>query len=87
MKKKRFYYVVASFMRKDVKNTQTKVDFTIMNDNDPTLFPLMEAVYAIKKGYADIADINTIQFDSLLEISEKDYEAYNKFKGLNKVEL
>lgn len=29
--KKRYFYVVASFMRKDIANTWRKIDFTIMN--------------------------------------------------------
>ena len=42
--KKRYFYVVASFMRKDIANTWRKVDFTIMKDDGSALFPLMEAI-------------------------------------------
>ena len=77
--KKRYFYVVASFMRKDVANIiWRKVDFTIMKDDGSALFPLMEAFKAINEGYSEIADPATIQFDSCIEISKEDYEAFNK---------
>lgn len=83
--KKRFFYVVASFMRKDVANTWRKVDFTIMKDDGSALFPLMEAIKAINEGYSEIADPATIQFDSCIEISKEDFEAFNKLNNLVKV--
>ena len=83
--KKRYFYVVASFMRKDVANAWRKVDFTIMKDDGSALFPLMEAFKAINEGYSEIADPATIQFDNYLEISKEDYEAYNKLNNLVKV--
>lgn len=75
--KKRYFYVVASFMRKDIA-TWRKIDFTIMKDDGSALFPLMEAFKAINEGYSEIADPATIQFDSWIEISKEDYEAFNK---------
>ena len=83
--KKRYFYVVASFMRKDVANTWRKVDFTIMKDDGSALFPLMEAFKVINEGYSEIADPATIQFDNYLEINKEDYEAYNKLNNLVKV--
>lgn len=83
--KKRYFYVVASFMRKDMVNTWRKVDFTIMKDDGPALFPLMEAFKAINEGYSEIADPATIQFDNSIEISKEDYEAFNNLKNLVKV--
>lgn len=83
--KKRYFYVVASFMRKDIANTWRKIDFTIMKDDGSALFPLMEAIKAINEGYSEIADPATIQFDNYLEISKEDYEAYNKLNNLVKV--
>lgn len=82
--KKRYFYVVASFMRKDIANTWRKVDFTIMKDDGSSLFPLMEAIKVINEGYSKIADPETIQFDNYLEISKEDYEAYNKLNNLVK---
>ena len=79
--KKRYFYVVASFMRKDKENSLGKIDFTIMLDDGSALFPLMKAVEAISKNYSNIADLTTIQFDTYFEIGKKDYEAYNQFKG------
>lgn len=45
--KKRYFYLVASFMRKDIANSWRKVDFTIMKDDGSALFPLMEAIKVI----------------------------------------
>lgn len=42
--KKRYFYVVVSFMRKDIANTWRKVDFTIMKDDGSSLFPLSDIV-------------------------------------------
>lgn len=83
--KKRCFYVVASFMRKDIANTRSKVDFTIMKDDGSALFPLMEAIKVISEGYSEIADPATIQFDNYIEISKEDYEAFNNLKNLVKV--
>lgn len=83
--KKRYFYVVASFMRKDIANTWRKVDFTFMKDDGSALFPLMEAIKVINEGYSEIADSATIQFDNFIEISKEDYEAYNKLNNLVKV--
>lgn len=83
--KKKYFYVVASFMRKDIANTWRKVDFTFMKDDGSALFPLMEAFKAINEGYSEIADPATIQFDNYFEISKEDYEAINNFKNLVKV--
>ncbi len=83
--KKRYFYVVASFMRKDMSNTRCKVGFTIMKEDGSALFPLMEAIKVISEGYSEIADPATIQFDKYLEISKEDYEAYNKLYNLVKV--
>lgn len=83
--KKRYFYVVASFMRKDIANTLRKVDFTFMKDDGSALFPLMEAFKAINEGYSEIVDPATIQFDNYIEISKEDYEAFNNLKNLVKV--
>lgn len=83
--KKRYFYVVASFMRKDIAKTQSKVDLTIMKEDGSALFPLMEAIKVISEGYSEIADPATIQFDNCIEISKEDYEAFNNLKNLVKV--
>lgn len=83
--KKRYFYVVASFMRKDIAKTQNKVDFTIMKEDGSALFPLMEAIKVVSEGYSEIADPTTIQFDNYFEISKEDYEAFNNLKNLVKV--
>lgn len=83
--KKRYFYVIASFMRKDVENTRSQIDLTFMNENGSALFPLMKSVEAINEAYSRIADLTTIQFESCFEISKEDYDAYNEFKGLKKI--
>ena len=82
--KKRYFYVVASFMRKDIAKTQSKIDLTVMKEDGSALFPLMEAIKVISEGYSEIADPATIQFDNYLEISKEDYEAFNNLKNLVK---
>lgn len=83
--KKRYFYVVASFMRKDMANTWRKVDFTITKDDGSALFPLMEAIKVINEGYSEIAEPAIIQFDSCIEINKEDYEAFNKLNNTVKV--
>lgn len=83
--KKRYFYVVASFMRKDIANSWRKIDFTFMKDEGSALFPLMEAFKVINEVYSEIADPVTIQFDNCIEISKEDYEAFNNLKNLVKV--
>lgn len=83
--KERYFYVVASFMRKDIANTWRKVDFTFTRDDGSALFPLMEATKVISEGYSKIVDPATIQFDNCIEISKEDYEAFSNLKNLVKV--
>ena len=83
--KKRYFYVVVSFMRKDIANSWRKVEFTFMKGDGSALFPLMEAIKVISEGYSEIADPATIQFDNCIEISKEDYEAFNNLKNLVKV--
>lgn len=78
--KKRYFYVVVSFMRKDIANSWRKVDFTFMKGDGSALFPLMEAINVISEGYSEIADPATIQFDNCIEKSEIFYAVRAKFK-------
>lgn len=85
--KKRYFYTIASFMRKDIEDIKVNADFTVMKDDDSAFFPLMRTIEAISKKFRGIANISTIQFESYFEISKEDYEAFNKFKDLNKVNV
>lgn len=67
--KKRCFYVVASFMRKDIANTRSKVDFTIMKDDGSALFPLMEAIKVISEGYSEIVAYGKNNFRHVLWLS------------------
>lgn len=62
--KKRYFYVVVSFMRKDIANSWRKVDLTFMKDDGSALFPLMEAIKVISEGYSEIADPATMQLSN-----------------------
>lgn len=84
--KKRYFYVVASFMRKDVANTWRKFDFTFTRDDGSALFPLMEATKVISEEYSKIVDPATIQFDNCIEISKEDHEAFNNLKKFRQSE-
>lgn len=82
--KERYFYAVASFMRKDKENIRSLIDLTVKNDKGSNLFPLMKATEFVQENYSDVAAPMTIQFETYFEISKEDYEAYNKFKGLTK---
>lgn len=81
MAKDRYFYATASFMRKDKEGFLARIDFTIKVDNGTSLFPLMKALQVVREQYPVTAEPATIQFDSYIEISKEDYEAYNMFKN------
>lgn len=78
MKKKRFYYAVVSFMRKDNDRVWSKGSVTVMNDSNSALFPLMETIKQVGEKYSDIANLATLQIDNCIEISKEDYNAFSE---------
>lgn len=78
MKKKRFYYAVVSFMRKDNDRVWSKGSVTVMNDSNSALFPLMETIKQVGEVYSDIANLASLQIDNCIEISKEDYNAFRE---------
>lgn len=78
MKKKRFYYAVVSFMRKDNDRVWSKGSVTVMNDSNSALFPLMETIKQVVEVYSDIANLASLQIDNCIEISKEDYNAFRE---------
>lgn len=78
MKKKRFYYAVVSFMRKDNDRVWSKGSVSVMNDSNSALFPLMETIKQVGEVYSDIANLATLQIDNCIEISKEDYNAFRE---------
>lgn len=63
--KKKYYYIKISYMSKFQKGTLIRTDAT-------------DVIRHETKFFKDIAIPNTIQIDTCIEISKKDYEAFNK---------
>lgn len=78
MKKKRFYYAVVSFMRKDNDRVWSKGSVTVMNDGNSALFPLMETIKQVGEVYSGIANLASLQIDNCIEISKEDYNAFRE---------
>lgn len=83
MKKKRFYYAIVSFMQKDNPTTCAKYGMTTMVEGKETedelkFYPLMKCLKGAEERFKDIAIAGTIMLESVIEISEKDYNDFCK---------
>ena len=68
-------------MSKFQKGTLIRTDATVATGVKlfrRTRFPLADVIRHETKFFKDIAIPNTIQIDTCIEISKKDYEAFNK---------
>lgn len=78
MEKKRFYYVVTSFMRKDGTRTMTSVHSCIVGENEDEVkfYPIYKTIKCVEKHFkgTDIIPA-TIIIENVTEISEEDYNA------------
>ena len=87
MKKERYYYAIATFMNKDGNMTVTSV-YVHSTEDDPELFPLMEAIKRVEEEFSDTAIFDSIVVNSVIEITKEDYYAYQerlrKLKGEEK---
>lgn len=80
MEKKRFYYVVVSFMRKDGMKMKTAVHSRIVgeDEDDIKLYPIFKTIKSVEEFLvkANIGAIPaTILIENVTEISEEDYNA------------
>lgn len=75
------YYVVASFMRSDKKDTRVSVSFTAETSGEH--FPLMGCIKHVCENYKDIVTPNAVIIDSVFEISKE--ECDNFYEWINNI--
>lgn len=90
MGKKRFYYAVASFMRKNGTRTMTSVHscFEGTEDEDELKFyPIFKTIKCVENYFKDTDIIpSTIIIENVTEISEKDNNAIQEYSAALKKE-
>lgn len=78
MEVERYYYAVASFMRKDDKISVSSVTCSVKGEEkDIKFYPLMEIITDVEKDFKDDMVSGTVVIQSVIEISKQDYDAYN----------
>lgn len=78
METERYYYAVASFMRKDDKISVSSVTCSVRGEKkDIKFYPLMEIITDVEKDFKDDIVSGTVVIQSVIEISKQDYDAYN----------
>lgn len=78
MEVERYYYAVASFMRKDDKISVNSVTCSVRGEKENTKFyPLMEIITDVEEKFKDDMVSGTVVIQSVIEISKQDYDAYN----------
>ena len=78
MEIERYYYAVASFMRKDDKISVNSVTCSSRGEKENTKFyPLMEIITDVEEKFKDDMVSGTVVIQSVIEISKQDYDAYN----------
>lgn len=75
----RYYYAVASFMRKDDKISVNSVTCSVSGEKkDIKFYPLMNIITSVEKKFGDDMVSGTVIVQSVIEISKQDYDAYNE---------
>ena len=78
MKVERYYYAVASFMRKDDKISASAVTCSVKGEEkDIKFYPLMNIITSTEEKFKDDMVSGTVIVQSVIEISKQDYDAYN----------
>lgn len=78
MEVERYYYAVASFMRKDDKISVTSVTCSVKGEEkDIKFYPLMNIITSTEEKFKDDMVSGTVIVQSVIEISKQDYDAYN----------
>lgn len=87
MEVERYYYAVASFMRKDGSISVSSVTNSVSGDEENIKFyPLMGIINKVEERFGDEAVCGSVVIQSVVEISKQDYEAYNeRFTKMRKV--
>lgn len=79
MEIERYYYAVASFMRKDGIISVSSVTNSIRGEKkDVKFYPLMNIITDVEEKYKDDIVSGTVVIQSVIEISKQDYDAYNE---------
>lgn len=79
MEVERYYYAVASFMRKDDKISVSSVTSSVRGEKkDIKFYPLMEIITDVEEKFMDDMVSGTVIIQSVIEISKQDYDAYNE---------
>lgn len=79
MEVERYYYAVASFMRKDDKISVSSVTCSVRGEKENTKFyPLMNIITSTEEKFGDDMVSGTVVVQSVIEISKQDYDAYNE---------
>lgn len=79
MEVERYYYAVASFMRKDGKISVSSITNSIRGEEkDVKFYPLMHIITDVEEKFKDDMVSGTVIIQSVIEISKQDYDAYNE---------
>lgn len=79
MDTERYYYAVASFMRKDEKISVTSVTCSVKGEEkDIKFYPLMNIITSTEEKFKDDMVSGTVIVQSVIEISKQDYDAYKE---------
>ncbi len=79
MDTERYYYAVASFMRKDGKISVSSVACSVRGaKKDIKYYPLMNIITSTEEKFGDDMVSGTVIIQSVIEISKQDYDAYNE---------
>lgn len=77
MEVERYYYAVASFMRKDDKISISSVTCSVKGEEkDIKFYPLMNIITSTEEKFKDDMVSGTVIVQSVIEISKQDYDAY-----------
>lgn len=87
MEVERYYYAVASFMRKDGSISVNSVTNSISGDEENIKFyPLMGVINKVEERFGDEVVSGTVVVQSVIEISKQDYDAFNeRIAKMNKI--
>lgn len=79
MEFERYYYAVASFMRKDDKISVTSVTCSVKGEEkDIKFYPIMNIITSTEEKFKDDMVSGTVIIQSVIEISKQDYDAYKE---------
>lgn len=79
MEVERYYYAVASFMRKDDKISVSSVTCSVKGEEkDIKFYPLMDIITDVEKKFKNDMVSGTVIVKSVIEISKQDYDAFKE---------